>query len=170
MRFLKRLYENALEILALIAFTSLIFLTFLQVLSRYVFQTPITFTEEMGRFLFIWISFLGAAIVMKHDKHIRLDLLQEKVHQNVRSMIDIMVFLLIFAFSALVFFQGIKLVSATSRQIAPVSRIPMSYIYLNIPISAFFICLYSIGHIISKIQKAMKRLKSVNRNSLKNVR
>lgn len=157
MKFLKLVYANFLEIIALIAFIFLIFLTFLQVLSRYVFQTPITFSEEMGRFLFIWISFLGAAIVMKHDKHIRLDLLHEKVSPNVRSIIDILVFLLIFAFSALVFVQSIKLVSMTTRQIAPVSRIPMSYIYLNIPISAFFMCLYSIGHILSKIQEFLKR-------------
>ena len=73
---LKKIGDNFLEMTALFAFIGLIFLTLFQVLSRYIFTVPIAFSEEVGRFLFIWISFLGAAIVMKKNAHIRLDLLQ----------------------------------------------------------------------------------------------
>lgn len=156
MKFLKLVYANFLEVLAGIAFIGLILLTFFQVVARYLLQAPITFSEEMGRFLFIWVSFLGAAIVMKHDQHIRLDLLHQ-IPPKLKCIIDILVFLAIFCFSALVFVQSIKLVSLTGRQIAPVSRIPMSYIYLNIPISAFFMCIYSIQHMISRLQQFLKK-------------
>ena len=156
MKYIKFVYDHFLEALASIAFIGLIFLTFSQVLSRYVLKAPITFSEELGRFLFIWVSFLGAAIVMKHDNHIRLDLLH-RIPPTCKCILDILVFLTIFLFSALVFVQSIKLVSMTGRQIAPVSRIPMSYIYLTIPISTFFMCLYSIQHTISRLRLLVKK-------------
>ena len=156
MKFLRFIYANFLEILAVLAFVVLSFLTFFQVCSRYIFQTPITFSEEIARFLFIWMSFLGAAIAMKHDKHIRLDLLQERMRPDLRLLVAICVFLLIFCFSALVCVQGLKLSFATTRQIAPVSRIPMAYIYLIVPISALFMGCYAIRHLISGFQQFLQ--------------
>lgn len=155
MKFLKMFYANFLEFLAVFVFIALIFLTFFQVCSRYIFQAPITFSEEMGRFLFIWLSFLGAAIAMKHDKHIRLDLFHGRIRPNLRHLIDICVFLLIFCFSVLVCVQGVKLSLATTRQIAPVSRIPMAYMYVILPMSALFMGCYAIRHIISRLQQLL---------------
>lgn len=157
MKFLRFIYANFLEILAVLAFVVLSFLTFFQVCSRYIFQTPITFSEEIARFLFIWISFLGAAIVMKSDKHIRLDLFHGKICPRLQHLLDISVFLLIFCFSVLVLVQGVKLSFATTRQIAPVSRIPMAYIYLIVPISALFMGFYAMRHIISRLQQLLNK-------------
>ena len=156
MTFLKRFYNNFLEIFAVLTFLALILLTFFQVSSRYVFQAPITFSEEMGRFLFIWMSFLGAAIAMKHDKHIRLDVFHGKIRPALRHLFDVSVFLLILCFSVLVCAQGLKLSAATTRQIAPVSRIPMAYMYLIIPISAFFMGCYAARHLILRLRQLLQ--------------
>jgi len=48
-------------------------LTFGQVLLRYFFNNPQTWAEEVGRYLFIWITFLGAAVAFARDTHIRVD-------------------------------------------------------------------------------------------------
>lgn len=156
MKFLKILYDNFLEVFAVFAFAMLIFLTFFQVCSRYIFQAPITFSEEIGRFLFIWMSLLGAAIAMKHDKHIRLDLFQGRMRPSLRYLLDAIVFLLIFGFSVLVLVQSVKLSGATTRQIAPVSRIPMAYMYLILPISALFMGCYAMRHLISRVQQFLQ--------------
>lgn len=156
MKFLKILYDNFLEVFAIFAFILLIFLTFFQVCSRYIFQAPITFSEEMGRFLFIWMSLLGAAIAMKHDKHIRLDLFHGRIRPSLRHLLDAIVFLLIFGFSVLVLVQSVKLSGATTRQIAPVSRIPMAYMYLILPISALFMGCYAMRHLISRFQQFLQ--------------
>lgn len=156
MKFLKIFSDHVLEVFAVLVFIVLIFLTFFQVCSRYIFQAPITFSEEMGRFLFIWMSLLGAAIAMKHDKHIRLDLFQGRMHPLFRHLFDAIVFLLILGFSALVMIQGIKLSGATTRQIAPVSRIPMAYMYLIVPISALFMGCYALRYFVLRVQQFLQ--------------
>jgi TRAP-type C4-dicarboxylate transport system permease small subunit len=54
----------------------IIFLTFVQVLLRYVFSNPVAWIEEMSRYLFVWIVFLGAALAFRRGEHIQVDILK----------------------------------------------------------------------------------------------
>ena len=147
----KILFSSVLEWVSLVAFTALIVLTVIQVLSRYVIKMPVTFTEEMGRFLFIWVSFLGAALVMKDDNHMRLDILKDKLSPQVEALLELVVYTAILLFSVVVFSESLRLMKLTTRQIAPVSRIPMAAVYAVLPISTFFMSIYSIRFIISRL-------------------
>ncbi|WP_319560052.1 TRAP transporter small permease [Marispirochaeta sp.] len=149
----KALFSGVLEWVSLLAFAALIVLTVIQVLSRYVLKMPVTFTEEMGRFLFIWVSLLGAALVMKNDSHMRLDILKDKLSPRITTILEFFVFAAILIFSAVVFSESFRLIKATTRQIAPVSRLPMAVVYLVLPISTFFMSLYSVRYMYLAIKK-----------------
>lgn len=156
MKYIKFFFNNFLKIVTIFLFINMTFLTIFQVLSRYFLSVPISFTLEVSKFLFIWISFLGFAIVLEYNEHISLDLLKDKLSPKWYNFLEIFVFFLIFSFSSILFFQGIKLVFATVNQVTPVTRISMSYIYIVIPISAFFMMLSSARYVKNKMKNITK--------------
>lgn len=105
---------------------------FAAVLVRYVFHTALNFSEELGRYVFVWIVFIGMARCIAADKHVALDLLpgflKGKSGRNLYAVIYI--------FSALFFsavtYAGIKLCEVGEKQKCATMRIPMNYIYLCI--------------------------------------
>jgi TRAP-type C4-dicarboxylate transport system permease small subunit len=156
MSWLRRASDKLLEIAAMAMFLLLIVVTFFQVLSRYFFPVPISFTEELGRFLFIWVSFLGTAIVMGRDEHIRLDLFQGRVSKRATDVLRIIVYVLIALLSAIILIATPALLRIASRQTAAVSRLSMGVVYLVLPVSALLTMLYSLSHLI-KTAKGLRR-------------
>lgn len=156
MKYIKFFFNNFLKIVSIFLFVCMTFLTIFQVLSRYFLGAPISFTLEVSKFLFIWISFLGCAIVLEENEHICLDLLKNKLSPKWYNFLEIFVSFLIFSFSSVLFFQGIKLVFATINQVTPVTQISMSYIYIVIPISAFFMMLSSGRYVKNKMENITK--------------
>jgi TRAP-type C4-dicarboxylate transport system permease small subunit len=148
MDWLKRAGDNLLEWAAMAMFLLLIFVTLFQVLSRYILPVPISFTEEVGRFLFIWVSFLGAAIVMNRDQHIRLDLFQGKVSRRASDALRVVVYALIALFSAGILITTPTLLGVASRQTAAVSRMSMGTVYAVLPLSALLTLGYALIHLI----------------------
>jgi TRAP-type C4-dicarboxylate transport system permease small subunit len=148
MDWLKRACDTLLERVAMAMFLLLIFVTLFQVLSRYVFPVPISFTEEVGRFLFIWISFLGAAIVMNRDEHIRLDLFHGRVSRRTYDALRMAVYVLIVVFSVGILLTSPDLLRVASRQTAAVSRISMGTVYTVLPLSALLTMGYAVIHLI----------------------
>ena len=57
--------------------------TFFQVLARNIFYFPSMWTEELARYLFVWIVFLGAATLMENEEHIKIDLLSVRLSGRV---------------------------------------------------------------------------------------
>jgi TRAP-type transport system small permease protein len=154
---LKRICDRLLEWAAMAMFSLLIFVTLFQVLSRYIFPVPISFTEEVGRFLFIWISFLGAAIVMNRDEHIRLDLFQGWVPKRVHDALRIAVFALIAFLCVVVLLTSPDLLRVASRQTAAVSRLSMGVVYIVLPLSALLTMGYALRHLVATLGRLRGR-------------
>ena len=74
-RFLDAVLTRALIVLMLLLVGSVLW----QVISRYVFASPSSWTEEIARFLLIWISLLGAAYAFRSGMHLALDVLPKKL-------------------------------------------------------------------------------------------
>ncbi|MFA6505804.1 MAG: TRAP transporter small permease [Treponemataceae bacterium] len=143
--------DKALEILGIVSFAILVLLTLFGVISRYLFPVPIAFGEEVGRFLFIWTSFLGAAIVMKKNEHIRLDIFQGNISERGYKKLQIFVFFVIAVFCVVVFFAGSQALEVAFKQTAPVSRLSMGVVYLILPGSALLMGLYSVTFMVKTI-------------------
>ena len=143
--------DKLVRLLAMALFIAVIFLTIAQVLSRYVMKFPIAFSEELARILFIWISFLGAAMVMKDDEHIRLDVIMEKLSDKAKRNLKIFIQVLITGFCIVTAAKGIYLMTITMAQVTPVARIPMGVVYSILPFSCFVMTFYSICLILELI-------------------
>jgi len=127
-----------------------------QVFSRFVLQNPSSFTEELARYMLIWIGILGAAYVAGQKLHLAIDLLSTKLTGNFKSVLEIFIQLCIFVFSFFVMvIGGIRLVYITLQlnQISAALQIPLGYVYLVLPISGALMMFYSTYFIIDEIKK-----------------
>lgn len=151
MKSLRGALDRALEVIAVAALASLVLLTQFQVLSRYLFSVPIAFSEEVGRFLFIWTSFLGAAIVMRRNEHIRLDLFQGRISERGYRYLQAFVFCVVAVFSLVMCYAGIRTLGVAFKQTASVSRVSMGVVYLILPGSAAFMAVYALTYLAETV-------------------
>lgn len=121
-----------------------------QVLSRYVVQNPSSFTDELSRYMLIWLGMLGAAYVAGQNQHIAIDLLPNRLigKSKMKLMVLINVIVLFFAFSVMVM-GGINLVYITFilGQKSATMQIPLAYIYIILPVSGVLVIYYQIFQI-----------------------
>jgi len=124
-----------------------------QVFTRFVIGTPSSFTDELARYLMIWVGVLGAAYISGRRMHVAIDLLPAKLNKEgqVKLKIFINCIIILFCLSALVG-GGLRLVYITFNlgQYSPALQIPLSIVYLVIPISGILIIYYKITDIIYK--------------------
>lgn len=121
-----------------------------QVLSRYVVQNPSSFTDELSRYMLVWLGMLGAAYVAGQDQHIAIDILPKRLHgkSKMKLMILINSFVMLFAFLVMVL-GGSNLVYITFilEQKSATMQIPLAYIYTILPVSGVLIIYYQIFQI-----------------------
>ncbi|MDQ2076038.1 TRAP transporter small permease [Marinimicrobium sp. ABcell2] len=121
-----------------------------QVVTRFILDEPSPYTEELARFLLIWIGLLGAAYAYRKKAHLGLDLLITNLPPKGQQRADVVANLCCFAFAALVMvYGGIQLVALTLdlRQTSAALQVPMGYVYSVLPISGVLICVYALDNI-----------------------
>ena len=118
-----------------------------QVFTRFIIQDPSSWTEELARFLLIWIGVLGASYALRTRAHLGIDLITQRVGEAGRRRIKFTVYgvVILFAFFVMVV-GGIRLVNLTFslNQISAALGIRMGYIYTVLPISGSLMIVYSI--------------------------
>ena len=120
--------------------TAMVFSVSWQVVSRYLFSSPSSWTEEVARFLLIWIGTLGAAYAFRTNMHIGLGTSARNLHWFTLAVI------IVFAGAVLVIGGG-SLVYLTwdLRQYSAVLGLPISFVYSVIPLTGVLIVIYSIA-------------------------
>lgn len=129
-----------------------------QVFSRYILNTPSTYTDEMARFLFIWVGLIGAAYALGKKKHLAIDLLATKLEADPKKqcLLNLFINLVGIAFSTIIMcYGGLKLVQDTIAhgQISPVLGIEMGLVYMAIPISGIFMLIYLIRDVLDNVKQ-----------------
>ncbi|MEN8185768.1 MAG: TRAP transporter small permease [Bacteroidota bacterium] len=124
-----------------------------QVFTRYILGTPSSFTDELARYLMIWVGVLGAAYVSGKNMHVAIDILPSKLNESNKKRLSKLINLIIITF---VFFAmivgGIRLVFITYilDQHSPALQIPLAAVYLALPLSGTLIVYYKISDLLNK--------------------
>lgn len=118
-----------------------------QVITRFLLNSPSSYTEELSTYLLIWISLLGAAYALRVRAHLGIDVLVRRLPNTQRRSVHVFAHIIIIIFSmvALVF-GGSWLVYVTLdlNQLSAAFQVPMGYVYLVLPISGLLMTYYSI--------------------------
>ena len=118
-----------------------------QVVSRYVLASPSSFTEELARFLLIWITMLGTVYAYRENAHLGLDMVYEKANVKNRKYIYWFFHICIAVFSVSVMVVGgsaLVHMTYTLGQTSAVMGIDIGFVYLILPVSGIWTLLYSV--------------------------
>jgi len=138
--------DKAIEWLLIFLMAVLVVDVVWQVATRYILGSASSFTEEVARFLLIWIGLLGSAYAYRKNLHLAFDYLAHKLSRPVLRKLEIVIHLLIALFSILVLVMGGSyLVQLTweLNQVSAAMQIKLAYIYSVLPISGVLIVIYS---------------------------
>jgi len=145
----RKYMDEYLEKLLVILMSILVVDVLWQVISRYIFSSPSSFTDELAGFLLIWVSLFGAAYVTGRREHLAIDLLLQKVNAKTRVKLELFIQAIIFLFAFFVLvIGGIWLVY--TRFILSVKsaalELPLGYVYIVLPLSGLIILYYSLDN------------------------
>lgn len=150
MRSLINKINLVLEKLLIVMMFAIVVTVTWQVFSRFILSDPSSFTEELSRYLLIWIGILGAAYAYKTKAHLGLDLFVSKM-EGVNKKVALIVIELVVMFFAvtILIYGGLSLVSITLEleQTSAALGLQMGYVYSVLPLSGVLITLYNINNL-----------------------
>lgn len=124
-----------------------------QVFSRFILGSPSSFTDELARYLMIWIGILGAAYVAGQNMHVAIDVLPRRLSTATQKKLKLIVTVLIilFCFTVMVIGGGrLAYITHVLGQKSPALQVPISLVYLVIPVSGLLIIYYKMSDLLKK--------------------
>ncbi|HQM90291.1 MAG: TRAP transporter small permease [Syntrophobacterales bacterium] len=143
---LERLFKGLRSVLywfSVAAMSVMLVVIFAQVISRYVFNWTPEWSEELARYLFVWVTFIGSALIMGESGHLAVQFVPNHFKGTaVGKALEVLINLCGYVFIFILFFQGAKMTRVMTFQISPGMEIPMSWVYAVIPLSSALMLLY----------------------------
>ena len=121
------------------------------VLTRYVGGEQASWTEELARFLLIWVSLLGGAAAFEQKSHLGVDYFVTKFDDSIRDNLKIFSYIIVLFFAVSIFVIGGSQVvynALVLDQTTPALGWKMGHVYLAIPISGVFMVLFTIANLL----------------------
>jgi TRAP-type C4-dicarboxylate transport system permease small subunit len=159
-RKINNLLIKILEIAVTVIMGSLVLDVLWGVFSRYVLHNQSTWTEELAIMLLIWASLLGASIGFIRNSHLGVDYFVSKFSIRMQKVFQILVYVLVAVFASVpMIYGGLRLVTSTLQngQPSPALQVQWGYIYLAVPISGFFILVFSIETVVKNVASLLKK-------------
>jgi TRAP-type C4-dicarboxylate transport system permease small subunit len=148
MKIITNILDTVLKNILIILMVALVSAVSWQVISRYGFTSPSSWTEEVARFLLIWVGVLGAAWAVRTGVHLGLDVLPRKLTGTSATALKLFTLLVVVGFSvAVLIIGGGSLVALTweLKQYSAVLGLPIAFVYSVIPTAGVLICFYAIA-------------------------
>lgn len=129
--------EKAVEYFCIVLLIAIILLCFSNTMLRYIFDKPIVWSEELTKYMSVWLAIVGAAATVRADGHTTLDILQGLLKSPKAKM-----FLFIFTRAIVViilvglFPAGIRAMQTLGASRASSTHMPMWVLYLSFPLGA----------------------------------
>ncbi len=151
--------EKMLKVLVVLCIGIMLAIVFLQVISRYAFNYTPSFAEELSRYLFVWTVFLSLPLVAKSGGHMAIETITSRISGMKLKVCRVLADLFTFSFLFIMTWYGYKMVEIAQYQTSPAMVIPMSYVYIVIPVGCAIMCLFLIGDFIKLLKTAPEDVK-----------
>lgn len=145
--------ESALKNICIFLTAAFTILTFVQVVSRYVFDAPIWWTESVSRYMFIWTIMLFAPVILRSGNNLGFDLILKKMPRRAQEIMNIVAMSLICAFGAFYCNYSLQFMIKTIKKTIPGLKIPYWTVYSSEVVGAFLIFLFALEIVINQIIK-----------------
>jgi TRAP-type C4-dicarboxylate transport system permease small subunit len=149
--------EKLILILLGILFAVMVTSLFYQIILRYFFHKANTWTEELTRYSFVWLVLLGSSVATRRGKQMNVDFVVNLMPKKLAKVNYVFTNLLINALFLVIMVYGFQLVSITHKQLSAGMQIPMSYIYLALPVGGSLMFLFTIESYFDKFKQNKER-------------
>lgn len=109
-------------------------IVFANVSLRFLTNFSITWSEEVARYLMIWMTFIGAGLALRFGGHVAINNFQEMLPLPAQRLTRTVVAILLLAFCVVMVWMGYDYLSRMRFQVTPATRVSFSYIYAAMPI------------------------------------
>ena len=164
MKNLKHFIDRSVEIICIFLLAAMTLLVTYQVIMRYCFNSPSTFSEVLAKYLFVWLVMICSAYVFGLREHMNIGVFRDKLPIKLRLIVEIIseITVLIFAWSVMVV-GGSTGAIRQMIQLDSALEIPIGLIYMIIPVSGLLISFYFIYNqiqLFSELANCTKKTKA----------
>jgi TRAP-type C4-dicarboxylate transport system permease small subunit len=142
--------------LAVLTLGGMVVAIFVQVIFRYIIHAPLAWSEELARFLFIWMTFVGGYVAARRGQHIGVEIIQNMLPKIAKKAVGVLANLISAVFFCVVAYYCISIWDRLSMQHAAALKLPMSFVYLGIILGCIFmgLCYFFFAVALCVPQKA----------------
>jgi TRAP-type C4-dicarboxylate transport system permease small subunit len=125
----------------------------MQVIWRYVFNSPFMWTEELARDLGIWLVMLSVSVILKEKRHLGFDIMPEKW----KPALDLITNAAVLFFSISLFVSSIHFVRVSAGRESPAIRMPLWILYSALPVGLALLLIVAVNGTIGDIRTIVNR-------------
>ncbi len=148
------IFSPLLNALVICMFTIMAGAVFIQVIFRYVFHQPIYWSEELPRFMLIWLTFLGAVLATKNRSHLSITLIINRFSGTTKNVIQFLANLITLLFLFVVVWGGVVITHLTMPNRTAALQLPTGLFYLAAPVGTLMMIIYLIQQTVKLFRKS----------------
>lgn len=132
-------------------------LILLQVIMRYVFSNSLSWSEELARYMFLWLSWIGASYAVREHSHLRVEMFANLFKDKKRIVFEILVYIGWAIFTVFLAYQGFRATAFLfdSGQLSSAMEMPMYIPYASVPVG----CALMVYRLFAEMRKLFKELR-----------
>jgi TRAP-type C4-dicarboxylate transport system permease small subunit len=150
---IKSLFDRFIDTITIGLLIIMILSSFAQVIARYVFSSPFSWTEEVAVYTLVWATFLGAAIAIRRNDHLGVDFFVGFFPEKFQKILEGLLSLVIIVILCVIVAKGIDLVEMVQNQRSAALRLSMAYFYSAVPIGAAIMLLEYVWNLCTSFTK-----------------
>jgi TRAP-type C4-dicarboxylate transport system permease small subunit len=149
---LRKKMDTFLEVCVIVSASLMVLVVIIQVVSRFLLPKTPHWTEEASRIFFIFMVSFAGGLALKTKALINVDMVQNLFSKHIKQWLQLVIFLFIFAFMAIVLYESIFLIKIGALQTSPSLQISMSFLFLSMFLLSFFLCFYALLEVLNRIK------------------
>ncbi len=152
----KPLWKQPLELSLCMILVAIVGVTFIQVLFRYIFHLSLAWSEELARYLFLWLAALASAYAFKTKSHFALRFLVDRFGKSLQKMITTFVACVVAVFLVIFVWKAAEFTFSMAKQVAPSTQMSMAVPYSSAIVGGVLMLYYVLRNWWSDIYKKEK--------------
>ena len=141
--------NTVVSTICVVLFAVMVIVGTYQIVTRFIFNSPSTVSEELLTYTFAWMAMFASAYVFGKRDHMRMTFVVDKLPKTQRKILEIVIELLVIAFAVIVLiYGGFTIMGLTMTQKTASLGVMMGVIYAVVPICGILIAFYGVLNLI----------------------
>lgn len=141
--------NTVVSTICIVLFAVMVVVGTYQIITRFIFNSPSTVSEELLTYTFAWMAIFSSAYVFGKRDHMRMTFVADKLPKEQRKILEIIIELLIIAFAVIVLiYGGFTIMGLTMTQKTASLGVMMGVVYAVVPICGILIAIYGVLNVI----------------------